>query len=377
MRSLLILLSPILLIGCNEPERDAHGIEADANPSAIQPDWKTREIERKARVQELLAQITDESAENRDATFAELRDEIVRKRDVPELNLAIERSINSEVYDLLWDLGFKLEYDDFWRLPDNTWTNNAFEAAIQWRKELDDFETVAHLSYGEDGLRLSLHNHSEYHSEFINLILDLEPDGLWFEGGLRDPISEDSFLGTLGGLRRLSLSETKVTGLPPLKGMHNLGRLDLENTRLTDLTPLKGLPNLVVLTLARTPVADLAPLAEIPNLSFLDLAHTQVTDLTPLQSIPTLSYLDLRHTGVTDLTPLRRLENLKDLYLSHTKVTDLTPLEGMSNLKQLYIQGTNVTDLSPLEGLINLKRLKLDDTTAAEPTPPTDPDHTH
>lgn len=129
MRSLLILLSPILLIGCNEPERDAHGIEADANPSAIQPDWKTREIERKARVQELLAQITDESAENRDATFAELRDEIVRKRDVPELNLAMEQSTNSEVNSLLWDLGFQLEYDDVWRLPDYSWSTDLFECA--------------------------------------------------------------------------------------------------------------------------------------------------------------------------------------------------------------------------------------------------------
>jgi Leucine-rich repeat (LRR) protein len=93
--------------------------------------------------------------------------------------------------------------------------------------------------------------------EIISLILALEPETLSLVGEWKD-----------------------IEFLVPLT---NLQELSLENSEVNNLTPLRGLPNLLVLQLKDTKVKDLSPLKEIPNLRLLYLDKANGINLTPLK----------------------------------------------------------------------------------------------
>jgi Leucine-rich repeat (LRR) protein len=221
-------------------------------------------------------------------------------------------------------------------------------------------------------------------------------------------------------LKHLSIWNTKVIDLTPLKGMA-IQELDLSGTKVADLTPLRGMP-LTWLSLDRCgDVTDLSPLADCTTLTRLhlppyarhveflrsfpklreissktaaefwqdydkqvwaralresglriktlkghldgtwevDLSESAISDLAILHGAP-ISNLFLWNTPVADLTPLRGM-TLKWLSLFGTKVGDLGPLKGMP-LENLTVSGTKVADISALRGM-PLKSLRLHDCT--------------
>jgi len=266
------------------------------------PEWETKELERKARVQALIKQLADESNEKRQAAYSELRDTVVRKRDIPELTKEIARNANPEVKK---SLGKLIPFmDDKWRLPDKSWTTDIGECHKRYVKAIEDLGCDLALldkkvvyrrnesgkAYADNPLELELIRlletdlSIENRMGMENLILTLEPESLV----LCDYWVDISFLGTLTNLEILDLSFTKVTDLTPLNGLPNLRVLCLQNTKVTDLTPLQGLPNLRSLYLQNVEVTDLTPLKGLKYLGYLDLRNTKVTDLTPLEDLPKL-----------------------------------------------------------------------------------------
>ena len=106
MRHLQIVLLPILLIGCDDPERQVSGGQAVREvsggrvvreASGGQAEWKARELQRKERTQTLVGALARRTPEERHAAFVELRDTLVRRRDIPELIKEIDRNPNPEV----------------------------------------------------------------------------------------------------------------------------------------------------------------------------------------------------------------------------------------------------------------------------------------
>ena len=292
MRHVLTVLLPIFLIGCSV---------------------MVGEPERKVRVQALIKQLADESRENRQAAYAELRDTFVRKRDIAELTKEIARNANPEVMMSLRNLIPFIK--GRWRLPDKGWTTDIGECSRCYEKEFQDLgcdlAIVSHRGgIGEYLLTLDVDFTEvpiENRTGVINLILTLEPESL----KIWSSWANITFLGTLSNLEKLDLENTKVTDLTPLKGLPRLRDLELGGTKVTDLTPLKGLPNLAYLGLQNSGVTDLMPLKGMPKLKSLGLRDTKVPDLTPLKGLPKLYGLSLGNTQVTDLTPLKGLPELK------------------------------------------------------------------
>jgi internalin A len=136
-------------------------------------------------------------------------------------------------------------------------------------------------------------------------------------------------LSRLTALQYLSLSETDLSDLTPLKDFPSLQSLDCSGTQVSDLTPLKDLPSLQSLYCVDTQVSDLTPLKHLPSLQSLDCSVTQVSDLTPLKDLPSLQSLDCSYTQVSDLTPLKDLLTLQSLDCDRTRVSDLTPLKDL------------------------------------------------
>ena len=94
-----------------------------------------------------------------------------------------------------------------------------------------------------------------------------------------------SDISALKGLRtkmkELNLIGTDVTDLSPLEGM-DIEMIWLSECPISDLGPLQNV-RVVSLTVADTKVSDLTPLKGHPTLQRLHIARTAVTDLSPLQ----------------------------------------------------------------------------------------------
>lgn len=192
---------PILLIGCSDPEQKASSAELERNVSIADPEWKTREFERKAKVLSLIKQLADDSQENQRAAFNELRDKYIRRRDIAELHKEIDRYANNDTPPLLLDLLILVDAESRWRLPNNVWISDLFKCATSWQIEIDNIGCEARVGYGpDDGLRLGVPYKSEFSTEVINLILELEPKILTLEGGDRESITNNAFLAELLGL---------------------------------------------------------------------------------------------------------------------------------------------------------------------------------
>jgi hypothetical protein len=199
MKNILVFLLAALLIGCSEPKRKVSNgnDEPERNVSRAEPKWKTREFERKEKVKYLMQQLNDDSQDGRNVSFAELRDKYIRRRDIAELKEEISHNAKSEDQSLLWELLF-LNIESKWRLPNNVWISDLFKCATIWGKEIEDLGCEAKVSYGpDDGLRLTIPFQSEYSTEVINLILDMEPKILIVEGGEQKSIIGNTYLAEL------------------------------------------------------------------------------------------------------------------------------------------------------------------------------------
>lgn len=167
-------------------------------------------------------------------------------------------------------------------------------------------------------------------------------------------------------LRRLYLNNTQVSDLGPLKTLNTLGSLDLSSTQVSDLGPLKNLTALGLLSLDGSRVSDLGPLENLTGLVSLSLDGTEVSNLGPLENLTALAYLYLGGLKVGDLGPLRNLMFLECLYLDGTQVSDLGPLRNLTALERIYLDGTGVSDLGPLENLSLLECIDLDNTEVSD-----------
>lgn len=158
-------------------------------------------------------------------------------------------------------------------------------------------------------------------------------------------------------LRKLDLSETRVTDLSPLKSLTALENLNLRDTEVADVTPLKSLIALRELDLSRTKVTDLAPLKSLTVLQTLSASQLMVSDLSPLKGLTALRSLALNSTLVADLSVLQSLINLEALSIESAKITQLSPLRFLTALQSLDAGFTRVSELSPLKDLTALRNL--------------------
>lgn len=87
------------------------------------------------------------------------------------------------------------------------------------------------------------------------------------------------------------------------------------------------------LNLSQNKVSDLKLVGKLVTLEHLNLNETEVEDLTPIASLVNLKSLSLENTIVEDISPLAKLVNLEHLYLRNSKIKDFSPLETVPKVK--------------------------------------------
>ena len=165
----------------------------------------------------------------------------------------------------------------------------------------------------------------------------------------------------------LDLSDLRaLERLPTMNGAEDLQSLTLDNTRIVDLGPIRGAPKLSNLSFRRTPVSDITQLAELALLEKVDASHSNVEDLASLASCKKLSSIDLWDTKVSSIESLAQLQELESLTLWDTTVSDLSPITGLPKLKWLDLENTSVTDANPIVSLPVLDVLYISGTKFAD-----------
>lgn len=104
----------------------------------------------------------------------------------------------------------------------------------------------------------------------------------------------------MAGLKKLFLTNNKITDIAPLKNLSGLTALRLDYNSITDISSLQGLTGLKHLNLSANSIADISVLANLTELDSLTLSQNEITDISPLAGLTDLIYLDLSDNPLTD-----------------------------------------------------------------------------
>lgn len=163
------------------------------------------------------------------------------------------------------------------------------------------------------------------------------------------------------------LIECMRTGTEPdtsiLTKLTNIKRLDISNCRISDVSYLENLTNLEQLNLSGNEISDTSALAKLTNIKHLDMSRCGISDISILESLTNLEYLFLNDNEISDITALAELTNIKHLEISDShangKISDISVLGNLTNLEVLFLNYNKISDISALSKLTNLTMLQL------------------
>ncbi len=231
----------------------------------------------------------------------------------------------------------------------------------------------------------------------------------------QDQSPDDSKLGKIEGLRKLSLQQNKnILTLKPVKNLRNLKELDCSGTGIKNLQGIEDLTNLEVLNFSDTEVKDLSQIIRLKNLKQIQFDNTTIPELeleilkkerpdikvmnryttlvswwirvpkawqqTLIASVnyqgknpipPEILYdivniksIDISNRDdIENLEPLYMLSNLRSLDISNTMMIDnLDPIDSLFQLERIICAGNPISDLTALSALTKLKVLDVKNT---------------
>ncbi|MFH1676598.1 MAG: leucine-rich repeat domain-containing protein [bacterium] len=169
----------------------------------------------------------------------------------------------------------------------------------------------------------------------------------------------------LSNLRILRLSG-RADGHGSLSKLTNLEELTLTETDIIDLKPIKNLNKLVSLKLwgnfRLKYFKTLGEMDGLESLEIFDLCEPELDFLSGHANLKKLNIwfdYDIRDE-IKDLTPIWNLAGLEDLTIGNTPIFDLKPILNLTDLKKLHLTHCTLDDIGVLEKLPNLESLTID-----------------
>lgn len=162
---------------------------------------------------------------------------------------------------------------------------------------------------------------------------------------------ELEIIGSLTGLKDLTLDECSLSTLNGLQDLTGLTHLSLNSNAIGNLTPISGMTKLIQLDMEQNALQDLTKLTGCTSLQKLNVAYNSIADISPLSNLHALRQINISHNLLTDISGLQSLRQVQELNASHNKLTNLNPLTQFTNLSQLDVSNNSLTELSPIAGL--------------------------
>ncbi|HEX8623359.1 MAG TPA: hypothetical protein VF718_15430 [Allosphingosinicella sp.] len=232
---------------------------------------------------------------------------------------------------------------------------------VQFREPLQDSEYRAVRDLLSGHPQVNLRAYGDYSKRFLDL------DFLRHFGGIQGlqidlPYLEDAggLAAVLGGLQRFSWGSTDrrfsldlLSQAPGLRDLH----LEKHSRGIDIVGTLRGLRRLSLRSIA---LNDLEPFASLPELRKLEIRLGRLDSISAAAAMARLQYLELWMVrGVSDLEVLSELGSLEYLRLQSLKhVAELPSLRSLTRLRRVVLEDMKgLRDLRPVAEAPNLEEL--------------------
>ena len=158
----------------------------------------------------------------------------------------------------------------------------------------------------------------------------------------------------LPSLKRLTLSDCKLSGIAPLEKATGLTYLDVNNNAIRNIDAVRALLDLQELNLQHNAVSSLAALSPLKQLEKLDISYNAITSLSPVSKLTALTWLDASVNSITDLGQIENLMKLTYVSLSNNQLSNISALSACTSITELNIASNSLTDISALSTLTNM-----------------------
>lgn len=140
----------------------------------------------------------------------------------------------------------------------------------------------------------------------------------------------------------IAIENAPIVSLKPLDQFIRLRKVFISNTRVTSLRDLSEHKQIEEITCKNGPLMDVEGLVNLKNLKLLDISNTAVEDLRPLAPLKSLETLNASGTNIRKLKGVSELINLKKLDVSNTRVWQLDRLYDIRDLETLICYNTRI-----------------------------------
>ncbi|MBF2461065.1 LapB repeat-containing protein [Listeria welshimeri] len=142
--------------------------------------------------------------------------------------------------------------------------------------------------------------------------------------------------------------------------MATIKSITLSGANYSDLTGLEVASNLETLSINNTSIQTLAPIKNVESLSYLSVGGDNVTDSTfvDLHALVNLKSINISSKNVSHkvFNSFNKLPNLTYLYAQNSmKITDISALASLPALNTLFLQFDGIDDFRPLNDFESFK----------------------
>lgn len=156
-------------------------------------------------------------------------------------------------------------------------------------------------------------------------------------------------------LNYIILRSIQTTNFSRISLLKNIKKLEVTNCKISNVTFLSGMCQLTYLDLSQNDIKNIAPIKELTKLSFLNLRRNSIDDISPLYNLKKLNELNISNNNIFKIDSLGNLKNLKRIFFHSNSISDINILENFTKLTGIYCVCNSIDDISCLSNLLNLK----------------------
>jgi len=168
-------------------------------------------------------------------------------------------------------------------------------------------------------------------------------------------IDDLSPISQLKNLVYLKIHRENSNNIPSLSNMSALEELDIYEGPY-DIKWLERTTSLKKVSLCESHIRDISPLKPLTHLTELNLSRNEIPDISPLQNLQALQHLNLSFNQISDVSPLSSLDQLTVLSLPGNRIQDVSPLANAKQLKILHIWDNPLTRKSQTVDLSTMQQ---------------------
>ncbi|MEF9953061.1 MAG: leucine-rich repeat domain-containing protein [Clostridium sp.] len=155
-------------------------------------------------------------------------------------------------------------------------------------------------------------------------------------------------------LRKVNVSDNKITRVPSLSKLTRLTHFDIGKSGIKDISNIVKASNITNLYIYNNNIDNHEELSKLTKMEHLCMGRTTASNIDFVKNMNNLKYLEIQNNpNITSLEPLKSVASLQGLIAQSCYISDISPLAGKTQLTSLFIGNNNIKDFSPIKDIYN------------------------